>query len=1018
VNFRIALFFCLASFSKAQLAEISGVVFDPSGGATAKAELSLRNEKTAFLAKAASQEDGRFRFLGLPPGEYVLDVNRDGFQPWRSSAISAFVAGRISIEVKLQLAQSGTAVTVDAPATDQLTAVSTVVDRNFVGNLPLNGRTFQNLIVLTPGAVAAPASFETQGQFSVNGQRTSSNYFTVDGVSANFSMSSAVRPGQTAAGALPALSVSGSTSSLVSVDAMQEFRIQTSGYAAEFGRQPGAQVQIATRSGSNQWNGSLFEFFRNDKFDANDWFANRNRLARPALRQNNFGGVLGGPIRKNQSFFFVSHESLLLRQPRTASVSVPNNEIRSRVPAALKPFVDAIALPNGAELAGGLALFNASYSDPTSMHATSLRLDHGFRSGWQIFGRFNQSPSQLKTRQTAGFAPNTIQSDESRIRTLTLSATGSLSPRLSLESRFNWSTMEAATSQSVDGFGGARPVDASLLYPSFTNRNESAFFFQMTQGVGFVDGNISRNRQTQFNWIESLVWSRGRHQIKTGLDIRWMLPSVFTRDFDVFYRFANPAQLTTGVAATAGVRAFPVVDFRFTNYSAYVQDSIRLGSSLLIDLGLRWEMNPGPTGRNDFALYPIAGNFPTFSIAPANSQFYATRKNNFAPRVGLAWQLRSKLTARSGFGMFHDLGAGLVGSLSDNLYQRERSSANVTFPLPQSALVRVPFPANPPYTIVTGADPNLRLPFSLHWNFQLEQELHAGESLSVAYLGSNGRRLLQTQFYLNPSPQFQQLRYIRNNASSSYNSLQLRYQRKLMHSLQALVSYAWAHSIDSTSGDDTVFSPPQILNSNVDRGSSDFDVRHTFSSAFTWQPTAKIANPILSPLLSGWAVDSIVRRQGALPVTPFETRVFPTLSGSIRTRPDLVPGVPLYIEAETLAGGRSLNPAAFRRITEARQGNLGRNVLRAYSLAQVDLALRRTFSLQERLLLEARAEAYNLFNHPAFAAPVLDVANPLFGQSTQMYGRGLGSGGINAGLNPLYQSGGPRSFQLSLKLRF
>ena len=1010
------------TFAQTNSATLRVTVSDPTGARVPEATLILEETSQGSRRETMTDSEGSVVFTNLNPSTYSLSVSKRGLQTWRNDALILNGADTKSLDLVLNLGAAAEQLTVTAvPLSDLTTAIATNVDREFVEKLPLNGRTFQALIAITPGTISAPASFETQGQFSVNGQRTSSNYFTIDGVSANFAISSAVRPQQTAAGALPALSVAGTTAALLPIEAMQEFTIQTSAYAAEYGRQPGAQVQITSRSGGNTFHGTAYDFFRNDKLDAKDWFANRNNLAKPPLRQNNFGGVFSGPIFRDKTFFLVTYEALLLRQPKTVTVPVPSLDTRARVPEVLRPFVDAIARPNGAELANGFAQFSASYSDPTTLHATSVKVDHRFGSKLSVFGRYNYSRSRLGTRMGLPYAPNTLQLERYRIGTTTFGATAFLSPRMTSETRFNYSWMFAGTHERVDDFGGAVPVPDSVLYPSFTNRDESAFFFRVTGGAGFVDGTISRNRQKQFNWVQGFNWSTTRHLIKFGADFRWLLPSVFTRDFDTSYTFANTAAMITGIAATGAVNGFPVVDYQYSNYSAFAQDQYRLSDALTLTYGARWEMNPGPTGRNGFELYPIVGTYPNFQVGSSEAPFYKTRKSNFAPRVGLAWNARQQpgheLVVRTGFGVFYDLGTGLSGSLSDNLRVRSRSYANVQFPLTTDRVQLVPLPAIPPYTIVTGTDPNLKLPYSLHWNLSVEQSLGDEQTLSVGYLGSEGNRLLQTQFFLNPNPSFQQLRFIRNFAESTYHALQLRFQRRLARTFQSLVSYTWSHSIDNTSGDDTVFSPPQVLDERLDRGDSDFDVRHVLNVGLTWEPRTNRSG-MSAAVLNGWGVDAIWRYQGALPVTPFESRVFPGLSGTIRTRPDVVADVPLYLESNLLPGGRAINPAAFRRVTEARQGTAARNTLRAFPLHQMDLSVRRSFRLTEQLELQVRAEAYNLFNHPNFAAPVLDVANPLFGQSQQNYGAGLGTGGINGGLSPLYQVGTPRSFQFAMKLRF
>src|SRR5215467_14441757 len=227
--------------------------------------------------------------------------------------------------------------------------VSTVVDRTFVENIPLNGRSFQTLITLTPGVVVTATNFADQGQFSVNGQRADANYFSVDGASANVGVTSFFPLIQAAGGALPALSPSGGTNSLVSVDAMQEFRVQTSSFAPEFGRTPGGQISIVTRSGTNAFHGALFEYFRNDALDAGDWFVNFNHLAKAEERQNDFGGVFGGPVRKDKTFFFFSYEGSRLRQPSTQETVVPDSASRQQAQAtmpAILPYLNAYPVAN------------------------------------------------------------------------------------------------------------------------------------------------------------------------------------------------------------------------------------------------------------------------------------------------------------------------------------------------------------------------------------------------------------------------------------------------------------------------------------------------------------------------------------------------------------------------------------------------------------------------------------------------------------------------------------------------
>jgi hypothetical protein len=273
----------------------------------------------------------------------------------------------------------------EAPLINESAAVATTIDRQFVGNLPLNGRSFQSLILLTPGVVLTPANFSA-GEFSVNGQRTNANYFTVDGVGANIAvtLSQGSSVSQQQAGALPGESAFGSTNNLVSVDALEEFKIQTSSYSAEYGRQPGGQIQLVTRSGGNEFHGTAFEYFRNEAFDANNWFNNANRLGRPPLRQNQFGGIFSGPVMlprfgsggkpywsgRKSTFFFFSYEGQRLLLPNSDNQLVPSGRIRQAAAPALRPILNAFPTPTGPETVDatgsptGYAPWVMSYSNP------------------------------------------------------------------------------------------------------------------------------------------------------------------------------------------------------------------------------------------------------------------------------------------------------------------------------------------------------------------------------------------------------------------------------------------------------------------------------------------------------------------------------------------------------------------------------------------------------------------------------------------------------------------------------
>src|SRR6266851_2985851 len=347
---------------------LNGLVVDPSNQVIVGADIVGVNDVTGVQYATKTNGEGIYVLPSLPPGPYRLQVSKVGFKTLIKPDITLNVQDALAINFTLPVGALSETVTVEGGAplvNTESAAVSTVVDRQFAENLPMNGRSFQTLIQLTPGVVLTTSNPSDSGQFSVNGQRASSNYWMVDGV--NLSTS----PGNGLSGSLGSFSALGGTNSLVSVDAMQEFRIETSTYAPEFGRAPGGQISIVTRSGTNQWHGTAFDYIRNDFFDANDWFANSKSLPKPREHQNDFGGTFDGPIFKDRMFFFFSYEGLRLRLPQAALSTVPDLNARQspNTLPAMQPFLNAYPLPNGSEILDqngnptGAAALNASYSN-------------------------------------------------------------------------------------------------------------------------------------------------------------------------------------------------------------------------------------------------------------------------------------------------------------------------------------------------------------------------------------------------------------------------------------------------------------------------------------------------------------------------------------------------------------------------------------------------------------------------------------------------------------------------------
>jgi len=1015
-------------------ASISGRVTDPSHALIADAKVSAINTATNLRHETATNNSGEYYLTNLPPGLYQIEIEKTGFKKLIKPDVTLHVQDAIELNFELALGSISETVTVESGApllNTESATVSTVIDHTFVENLPLNGRSFQTLIMLTPGVVVTATTFDDQGQFSVNGQRADANYFTVDGASANFGVTGYFPLVQSGGGALPALSALGGTNSLVSVDAMQEFRVQTSSFAPEFGRTPGGQISVVTRSGSNQFHGTAFEYFRNSVLDANDWFSNRDHLPKPEERQNDFGGVFGGPILKDKTFFFFSYEGLRLRQPATQETAVPDSASRQQAPATMQPYLNAYSVPNGPELGQGLAQFNGSYSNPSSLDAYSIRIDHAINSKLSLFGRYNYSPSQSSVRGPFGVLSTTELLSPS-VQTFTVGLTYAITPRLSNELRANYSNDRVGLIYRVDNFGGAVPLaDSALFPPGFSSKNSDFLFY--ISGIGeYALGKQAIDEQRQVNLVDNLSVAKGTHQMKFGVDYRWLSPFVSPLAYGTFTEFTGMGTTTggalSGTAAFADAAVFQADALQEHNLSFYGQDTWKILRRLTLTYGLRWDINPPLKGKN-LANQPftVTGlNDPaTMTLAPRGTPLYDTTYRNVAPRVGLAYQFgdtpNRATVLRGGFGIFYDLGYGSLGGVSSYFpYRAQNNFSPTPYPLtPQQAAPPV-LTTNLPASNILIADPNLKPPRTYQWNVALEQALGSSQSFSFTYVGAIGRDLLRVTNIINPNPDFYQVSLTNNTATSDYQALQVKFQRRLSRGLQALASYTFSHSIDNASTDafaNYLNTPSFIANPNIDRGNSDFDIRHSFTAGVTYDLPSPESNKFAHAVLGGWSVDSFILARSAPPVDVVGGIYF-AAGTALYPRPNVNPGVPLELFGSQYPGGKIFNKAAFTVPPQGQQGDFGRNVLRGFGATQVDLALQRQFHIKERLGLFFRAEFFNIFNHPNFGSPTNTLTSPLFGYSTQMLASFLGSGGANGGFNPLYQIGGPRSIQLALKLQF
>ncbi len=1019
----------------AQTSQLSGYVRDADGRGIPGAVVTITNERTDLSRKVRTNDTGLYAIASLFPGTYTVQAEAaSGFAPAAVPGVIIDVAQNGRLDLTLAVATIQSDVVVEGRAgvvPNRDGSVGTVVDRHLIANMPMSGRTFQTLIALTPGVNFTAGTVQNPGQFSVNGQRTSANQFTIDGVSANFGVSNNAANSSGFAGAQPALTTTGGTNGLVSVDALEQFKVQTSSYAPEFGRTPGGQIQIVTRSGTNRLAGSVSEYFRDDSLDANDWFANAANIPKAKLSQHNFGGVLGGPILRNRLFFFGSYEGLRLDQPTTAVGVVPSLGLRAAAAPAVRPLLDAFPLPNGADLIDattnqptGTARYTSSHSDKVRLDATAVRLDHQASSRLFVFGRYSESPSNSRVR-TGASAWNNVSVQDLR------TATGGLNliagSRWLNEFRINFSEQSGASVGELDTHDGAIVPDTGLLYPSAATPDTDTIGISVgpaTSRASYFTGQIANNRQRQIHIVDSMNATMGRHLLKFGGDYRVTSPTRAPGELGLSMIFASAADVRNGVVSIFGSALNGPNEPVFHNVSLFVQDTWSVTPRLSVTYGIRWDLNPPASIADNEAPLALTGldNPATYALAPRGTPVYETSYNNIAPRIGLSYRLRDtagwSTMLRGGGGLFYDLGSNdILRAYSGYPFKAETSLAAIPFPLTGAAASRPVLPStfDAPYngTFVVFPE-DFVTPRTWQWNATVEQEVGEVSSATLSYVGSTGERLLRQEARSRPNPSFAgNVTIVRSDAASDYHALQAQYSRRLSSGLQAYTAYTWSKAMDEVS---------DSLSLVRLRGPANFDLRHVFSAAFTYVIPRPSSSRLLGAAFGGWSISGLARWQSAPPVN-VTAATSQTLDGLLQDqRPNLLPNVPIYIDDPNVPGGRALNAAvdpsrpgcvgAFCRPPAGTQGDLGRNVIRGFPASQIDLSLRRTIPLMSTTQLSLAVEAFNVLNHPNFGNPVGSLSSGQFGRPTAMLGRSLG------GLSPLYQIGGPRSMQLSARVAF
>ncbi|WP_263357710.1 TonB-dependent receptor [Acidicapsa ligni] len=1022
------------AFADASSASLSITVADPSGAVISSATAILRNSDTNQEQRSVSGKSGTANFPFLKPGRYTLTVSKDGFSDVTVNGILLDVGDDKHLQLVLKVGAANQTVTVNGGGLNINTtdgAVSTVIDRQFVANIPLNGRSFQDLISMTPGvATQSPQdnslSPGNTGDFSINGQRTESNYYMVDGVSGNVTAGASAGNGLIA-GTVAATSALGTTQSLLSVDALQEFRVESSSYSAEYGRSPGGQLSFVTRSGTNALHGSAFDYFRNGSLDANNWFNDSLGEPKNELHQNDFGGTLGGPIwipsvykGLNKTFFFGSYEGLRMTEPVAASIQyVPDLYLREQAPAALQPILNAYPLPSpngvdyGTAQSPSLAQFFQGYSVPGKIDSTSIRVDHNFSSALSGFFRFADTPSSTQSRSLSALTTGQVN-----IQTYTLGLTYVLTPTVTNQFRLGYSRSFSGSTSTVDAFGGATPIDLgkAMGITSGTTGQDLApemYLYFPSAGSSVLKIPAGLAQQHQWNLTDTFEVSRAKQHLKFGVDFRTFTTLQAFSPIEAAGVFESAQSVLSNVATETEYLLFARSEPVFNQVALFAQDDWRLNSKLSVSAGLRWEFAPPPHNALSPQPYTATGSLAdpsSLELAPAGTPMWHNSWFNFAPRLGLAWQAHSAedwmTVIRTGGGVFFDTnneiadsGFSGLGTFAEGIYPSS--------PLPFTASQQdIGFAVAPPYSDFTIFPAHFQLPYTLEWNASIEQELGKGSSATISYVGSAGRRLNASQ-ELNLStvnPSFGSGIFYPFSVTSDYDALQTKFQRSISHGINAIVSYTWSHSIDFGSN----FSALPVT-----RGNSDFDLRNNLQAGFTWEPAKIKSSALVSSALNGWSLDGRLLARTSFPITlQGNLSTDPATGSEYFTNLNLVPDQPIYLHSKQYPGGRALNPAAFAYPAGADPGNAPRNFARGFGASQVNFALAREFRLSERARLHFRGEAFNLSNHPNFGYIDPYLGDPTFGEALQTLNQSLGT------VASQYQQGGPRSMQFALRLSF
>lgn len=1039
----VLLFAATPACAQVSTANVSGEVEDTSGARLPSVAIKLLNLQTGNENAATTDAAGAFLIPGVLPGLYSMQVQRDGFAAVHLTGLSLSVGESRQFLIKLRLSTVEQTVEVDASGQGLNTEdaqMTTVVDSHLVRDLPLNGRSFQDLIAMTPGSVSVSPQVPRTGGFSVNGQPSDTNTYWVDGISANFGSSSLDADLKVpAVGQYASVTSLGTTQGLVALDALQEFRVVASTVSAQYGSAPGGQFSLLTRQGTHQLHATAYAYLRNGYFDATDWFGRYNGEENNLYYyQQDIGGSLGMPLifgrqkaMRSRTQFFGSYEEMHVQQ-RTAPLVLylPNAFLICHAPAPVQAAF--LALPqetygvvhsscddfSGPEL---LEDYGVEPSPPSFLKSINLRVDHTFGANLSGFLRFGNTPSgsQASLLLTTTNAKLSNQS-------LTLGLDGQVSSQAGNEFRLGWARAGSSSVSSIQPptpFVAPADLPTALGSPGASNDTRSELYMRIA-GIGdtfaWTDGGTNALRQLELRDTFSL--QRGPHLIRVGMDARNLHSAVRPLPWSIEADYLNADSILANSAEFLILRRNEAAHPVFEQFAAFVQDQWRVARNLTVSPGLRWDVSPPPSSSDSRDAFRVNGDPDspaTLSVSPRETPLWQTDWRAFGPRIGIAWQPGREagdepgheLILRGGFGVIFDTPSRAaapaftaLGFTSTSVLQGASIPTTATAP---------PSPDAPSAESLGYIFPHtLRDPYSLQWNVSLERAAGEHESVVVSYVGASGLDLLlsQRRQIASPTTPLQEVVTFPSGFSSRFDSLQLAYRGQFRSRLAWMTSYVWGHALDF--GSPNPWAAPT-------RGNADTDVRHNLQAAVSWTLPQVTGRTLIHNALSGWGIDGRFFLRSGYPVDVLGNLFHdPGTGEQFYTGANLIPGKPLYLSDSSLPGGRMLNggpnaaDGAFQLPAGASEGNAPRNIARGFGAQQLSFSLRRDIRLYNQLYLQLRGDLFNVSNSPDFGYIVPNLTDQLFGQPTLSLNQSYGQTGS------LYQPGGPRSVQWMFRVRW